>query len=71
MPEPDPVIESKSRSLRLSPTNDRKVQEAHKILDRIAEEILVKGFHGISTITLKVMDGTIQQTHESTEKLHK
>lgn len=71
MPDEKSVVKFKLKSITESDTNQRKIHQAHEVLDRITQKATVKGFHGVIELKVKVMDGTIMQIYETLEQMHK
>lgn len=69
--EKESVVKSPKKSIADSDTNQRKIRNAHEVLDRITQRATVKGFHGVIELKIKVMDGTIMQIYETSEQMHK
>lgn len=51
--------------------NRAQLEKAREILNRMAAEVLTKGYFGDIIIQLKVVNGTIQHIEESTSRSHR
>ena len=55
----------------MTEANRSKAAMIRQIMSETMRQIMTKGFHGHASVTIKVMDGTVQQVFQDVERMHR
>jgi hypothetical protein len=59
------------KSMRQSTANQAKLARVAAAFERLMDEVLADGFHGIARLELLIADGTIQRISRTVERIDK